>query len=127
MTVTFGPPGGRDNAIALAFSLGSCVGSCVPATLTRQDNALCTNLWISRANWLVSACPAVDERGCGNVDNRGGARSCQVAGLRCRLLAGPGRLADLTLSDKGGIDLTRRTIGRGNRDGSPAELPAHNE
>jgi hypothetical protein len=67
--------------------------------LTSQDNALCTSLWIIRANWLVSACPVVDDRGCGNVDNRGGAQSCQVAGLRRRLLTGPGLLADLTLSD----------------------------
>jgi len=52
--------------------------------LTSQDNALCTILWIIRVNMLVSACPAVDDRGCGNVDNRGGAQSCQVAGLRCR-------------------------------------------
>jgi len=33
---------------------------------------------------LVSACLAVDDRGCGNVDNRSGAQSCQVAGLGCR-------------------------------------------
>ena len=80
MMVTFRPSGGRDNAISLAFSLGSCV----PAALTSQDNALCTNLWIILGNSLVSAYPAVDERDCGNVDKRGGAQSCQVAGLRCR-------------------------------------------
>jgi hypothetical protein len=52
--------------------------------LTSQDNALCTRLRIIRVNTLVSACPAVDDRDCGNVDNRGGMQSCQVAGLRCR-------------------------------------------
>jgi len=64
--------------------------------LTSQDNALCTRLWIIRVNSLVSACPAVDDRVCGNVDNGGGTQSCQVAGLRCPLLKGPGLL---TLSD----------------------------
>ncbi len=73
--------------------------------LTSQDNALCTRLWIIRVNTLVSACPAVDDRGCGNVDNRGGTQSCQVAGLRGRLLKGPGLLADLTLSDQRRTDL----------------------
>ena len=53
--------------------------------LTSQDNALCTSLWIIRVNSLASAFPAVDDRVCGNVDNRGGTQSCQVAGLRCPL------------------------------------------
>jgi hypothetical protein len=53
--------------------------------LTSQDNALCTSLWIIRVKWQVSACLAVDDRTCGNVDNRSGAQSCQVAGLRFRL------------------------------------------
>jgi hypothetical protein len=57
--------------------------ACLPS-LTSQDNALCTTLWIIRAYSQVSVGPAVDDRGCGNVDNRGGTRSCQVAGLRCR-------------------------------------------
>jgi hypothetical protein len=72
--------------------------ACLPS-LTSQDNALCTILWIIQANSQVSACLAVDDRGCGNVDNRGGARSCQVAGLRSRLLKDPDLRADLTLSD----------------------------
>ena len=42
--------------------------------LTSQDNALCTSLWILPVKSLVSACPAVDGRGCGNVDNPGGAQ-----------------------------------------------------
>ena len=68
--------------------------------LTSQDNALCTILWIIRVNTLVSACPAVDDQGCGNVDNRGVTQSCQVAALRGPLLKGRGLLADLTLSDQ---------------------------
>ena len=47
--------------------------------LTSQDNALCTSLWTIQVNTLVSACPVVDDRGCGNVDNRGGMQSRQVA------------------------------------------------
>jgi hypothetical protein len=35
-------------------------------------------------NSQVSACLAVDKQGCGNVDNRGGGQSGQVAGLRRR-------------------------------------------
>jgi hypothetical protein len=42
--------------------------------LTSQDNGLCIFLWTIRENSLVSACPAVDERVCGNVDNRSGAQ-----------------------------------------------------
>jgi hypothetical protein len=122
MKVTSRPPGRRDNAISLAFSLGSCS----PAALARQDNALCASLWIIPVNSLVSSCPAVDDRGCGNVDNRGGTQSCQVAGLRGRLLKGPGLLADLTLSDQRRTDLTRRAVRRGNRGGPPAELAVHN-
>jgi hypothetical protein len=30
--------------------------------LTSQDNALCISLWIISENFLVSACPAVDDR-----------------------------------------------------------------
>jgi hypothetical protein len=75
------PPGSRDDAISLASPLAHAHLS--PAT--SHDNALCTNLWIIRVNLLVSACLAVDNRGCGNVDNRGGVQSCQVGGLRCRL------------------------------------------
>lgn len=99
MTVSPRPRGGRDNAISRAFSLGSCV----PAVLTSQDNALCTNLWTIRVNLLVSGCLAVDDRDCGNVNNRGGTQFCQVAALRSRLLTGPGSLADLTLSDQAGL------------------------
>jgi hypothetical protein len=79
--------------------------------LTSQDNALCTDLWIIQVNSLVSACPAVDDRGCGNVDNRRGVQSCQVAGLRCRLSRGPGLPADLTLSDQHEPDLTPQPSG----------------
>ena len=53
-------------------------------SLTSQDNALCITLWIIQANSQVSVGLPVDDRGCGYVDNRGGTRSCQVAGLRCR-------------------------------------------
>jgi hypothetical protein len=42
--------------------------------LTSQDNALCTSLWILQVKSLVSACRTVDGRGCGNVDNCGGAQ-----------------------------------------------------
>jgi hypothetical protein len=56
------------------------------------------------------------------VDNRRGTQSCQVAGLRGRLLNGPGSPAELTLSDQHRSDLTRRTVRRGNRGGPPAEL-----
>jgi len=101
MKVTSCPPGRRDDAISPAPPLAH---ACLQP-LTSQDNALCTILWIIRVNMLVSACPAVDDRGCGNVDNRGGAQSCQVAGLRGRLLKGPGLLADLTLSDQRRTDL----------------------
>jgi hypothetical protein len=77
MQVISRPPGGRDDANITGFSLGSCL----PAALTSQDNALCTNLWIISVKWLVNVGVAVDERGCGNVDKRSSARSCQVAGL----------------------------------------------
>jgi hypothetical protein len=71
------PAGGRDDADITGFSLGSCL----PAALTSQDNALCTNLWIIPVKWLVNVGVAVDERGCGNVEKCTGAQSCQVAGL----------------------------------------------
>ena len=49
--------------------------------LTSQNNALCINLWILLVNTLVRPPRRVDERACGNVDNRGDAKSCQVQGL----------------------------------------------
>jgi hypothetical protein len=75
--------------------------------LTSQDNALCINLWTVQVNLLVSGYPAVDDRGCGNVNNRDRTRFCQVAGLRSRPVRDPGLPADLTLSDQHGMDLTR--------------------
>ena len=86
MQVISRPAGGRDDANFTGFSLGSCL----PAALTSQDNALCASLWIIPVKSLVSARSLVDERGCGNVDNRGGGRSCQVGGPRgrfCRVRA----------------------------------------
>jgi len=35
-----------------------------------KGSGLCISLWMLSANWLVSCCAAVDERGCGKVDNR---------------------------------------------------------
>jgi hypothetical protein len=52
--------------------------------LTSYDNGLCKSLWMIPVNLQASACPAVDKRGCGKVDNCGGAQSCQVAGLGYR-------------------------------------------
>jgi len=98
MAVTSRPPGRRDDAISLASS----VGSCFLLPLTSQDNALCASLWIIPVKSLVSARSLVDERGCGNVDNRGGAQSCQVGGLRGRPLL---RRDLLTLSDRHRTDL----------------------
>ena len=42
-----------------------------------QASALCISLWMVLVNTLVSHYPAVDERDCGNVDNR-----CNVGLLR---------------------------------------------
>jgi len=77
MQVISRPAGGRDDANIT----GSSLGSCAPAALTSQNNALCTNLWIISVKWLVNVGVAVDERGCGNVEKRSGAQSHQVAGL----------------------------------------------
>src|ERR1700745_1572642 len=72
------PPrlGRWDNAISLASPLTHAYLQ----SLTSQDNALCTGVWIIPVNSLVSVGAAVDDRGCGNVDNHGGASSWQVAG-----------------------------------------------
>jgi hypothetical protein len=75
MTVTSRPPGSRDNALSLLSP--SAHAYLQPST--SQDNALCTSLWIISVNSLVNTCLAVDERDCGNVDNRGGRQSFQVA------------------------------------------------
>jgi hypothetical protein len=50
--------------------------------LTSKNNGLCTNLWTNLENLLVRDYLAVDDRGCGNVNNRDGAQFCPVAGLR---------------------------------------------
>ena len=35
-----------------------------------KASVLCISLWMIYPNTLVSCCAAVDERGCGKVDNR---------------------------------------------------------
>ena len=69
--------------------------------LTSQDNALCTNLWTIHLNSLVSDQSAVDDRGCGNVNNRGSENFCQVASLPSRLLKDPG---SFQISGRSGSD-----------------------
>jgi hypothetical protein len=44
-----------------------------------QASALCISLWMVLVNMLVSHCSTVDERDCGNVDNRCNADLLQAA------------------------------------------------
>jgi hypothetical protein len=52
-------PGASMRACSYHASPGGCKAS-----------VLCISLWMIYANTLVSRCVAVDERGCGKVDNR---------------------------------------------------------
>jgi hypothetical protein len=57
-------PGASMRACSYHASPGAC-----------QANALCISLWMISVNTLVCHCTAVDERGCGKVDNYGDVRS----------------------------------------------------
>ena len=45
-----------------------------------KASALCISLWMIQTNLLVNHGVAVEERGCGKVDNRQGADLIQIAG-----------------------------------------------
>jgi hypothetical protein len=48
-----------------------------------KASVLCISLWMLSANSLVTCCAAVDERGCGKVDNSSEASLAQVGKLPC--------------------------------------------